>query len=82
MDAPANKKTIRLDQLLKLRGAASTGGHAKAMVQNGQVKVNGEVDTRRGRKLCVGDVVETRGQKITVDAALLAGNDDAADPDA
>ena len=61
-----------LDQLLKLRGAADSGGQAKAMVQAGEVKVNGEVDTRRGRKLQVGDVVEARGRKLTVDASLIA----------
>ena len=68
------KRTIRLDQLLKLRGAADSGGHAKAMVQAGLVKVNGEVDKRRGRKLQAGDVVEVRGTSIAVDEALLAGD--------
>ena len=67
-----DKKTIRLDQLLKLRGAADSGGQAKAMVQAGEVKVNGEVDTRRGRKLQVGDIVEARGKKLTVDASLVS----------
>ncbi len=73
MDA-TEKKTIRLDQLLKLQGAASTGGQAKTMVQGGEVKVNGEVDKRRGRKLQIGDVVEAGGKTITVDEALLAGD--------
>ena len=73
MDA-SEKKTIRLDQLLKLQGAASTGGQAKTMVQAGEVKVNGEVDKRRGRKLQAGDVVEVGGQEILVDEALLRGD--------
>ena len=68
-------KTIRLDQLLKLRRLATSGGHAKSMVQAGQVKVNGVVEERRGRKLRAGDVVELRGGSITVDDALLAQGD-------
>jgi ribosome-associated protein len=68
-------KTIRLDQLLKLRRLATSGGHAKSMVQAGQVKVNGVVEERRGRKLRAGDVVELRSGSITVDDALLAQGD-------
>ncbi len=48
---------IRLDQFLKLIGATDTGGHAKALIQSGEVRVNGDVETRRGRKLIAGDVV-------------------------
>jgi ribosome-associated protein len=70
----ADDPSIRLDQLLKLRGAAESGGQAKAMVQGGMVKVNGEVETRRGKKLRLGDKVEARGQTMVVDAALLAGD--------
>jgi ribosome-associated protein len=69
-------KTIRLDQLLKLRRLATSGGHAKSMVQAGQVKVNGVVEERRGRKLRAGDVIELRSESITVDDALLAQGDD------
>ncbi len=68
-------KTIRLDQLLKLRRLATSGGHAKSMVQAGQVKVNGVVEERRGRKLRAGDVVELRSASVTVDDALLAQGD-------
>ncbi len=63
--------TIRLDQLLKLVGVTDSGGQAKAMVQGGQVKVNGEVETRRGRKLRVGDTVEAAGKSVVVEASLL-----------
>ncbi|MFA5507432.1 MAG: RNA-binding S4 domain-containing protein [Vulcanimicrobiota bacterium] len=48
---------IRLDQFLKLAGLVGTGGEAKALIQDGAVTVNGEVETRRGRKLQAGDVV-------------------------
>lgn len=46
---------IRLDNLLKFAGAAETGGHAKVMIQGGQVTVNGEVCTMRGKKMREGD---------------------------
>lgn len=50
---------IKLDNLLKLAGAFQTGGQAKLMVQNGAVKLNGEICTMRNKKIRSGDVVET-----------------------
>lgn len=49
---------IRLDALLKLGGAVDTGGRAKFAIQNGEVKVNGEVCTMRGKKMRPGDKAE------------------------
>ncbi|MBA9085910.1 ribosome-associated protein [Fontibacillus solani] len=49
---------IKLDQFLKLADCVSTGGMAKALLQEGDVKVNGEVEERRGRKLYPNDIVE------------------------
>ena len=49
---------LRLGQAVKLSGYAENGGLAKAMIQDGIVTVNGEVDTRRGRQLKSGDVIE------------------------
>ena len=49
---------IRLDQFLKFRGITATGGQAKLRIQGGEVRVNGVVETRRGRRLRVGDVVQ------------------------
>ena len=49
---------IRLDAALKLAGFVSTVGHAKMVIQNGEVKVNGEICTMRGKKLHKGDTVE------------------------
>lgn len=49
---------IRLGQFLKLVGLAETGGHARALLEDDAVTVNGEPETRRGRQLRVGDVVE------------------------
>jgi ribosome-associated protein len=62
---------IRLADLLKVSGLVDSGGQAKALVQGGGVKVNGEVDTRRGRKLHVGDRVSVGGKTLVVDDALL-----------
>lgn len=49
---------IRLDDLLKNVSVVNTGGHAKIVIQNGDVKVNNEVCTMRGKKLRSGDFVE------------------------
>lgn len=57
---------IRLDNLLKITGEVMTGGHAKIIIQNGEVKVNGEVCTMRGKKLRPGDKVEYNGQEYEV----------------
>ena len=59
---------IKLDALLKYASLAETGGEAKQMVQAGEVKVNGEVCTMRGKKLHPGDVVEAAGQTVQVTA--------------
>ena len=53
---------IKLGQSLKLAHLVENGAEAKEVVQSGLVKVNGEVDTRRGRKLVAGDEVEYRGE--------------------
>lgn len=58
---PISTATIRLGQFLKIAGLVETGGEAKIRVQNGEVRVNGEVDTRRGRQLVVGDIVTMAG---------------------
>lgn len=58
---------IKLDQFLKWVGAADTGGQAKIIIQEGLVQVNGEAETRRGRKLRKGDRVEFNDQSWSVD---------------
>ena len=57
---------IKLDQFLKLLGIASTGGQAKHMILDGAVKVNGTLETRRGRKLVTGDKVTVENQTFEV----------------
>ena len=57
---------IKLQDLLKFANAVSTGGEAKIVIQEGEVKVDGEVCTMRGKKIRPGDVVEMDGQQYTV----------------
>ncbi|WP_110941141.1 RNA-binding S4 domain-containing protein [Geosporobacter subterraneus] len=57
---------IKLDSLLKLADFAQTGGHAKIMIQDGLIKVNGNVEYQRGKKIKPGDQVSVEGQVITV----------------
>ena len=57
---------IKLDSLLKLAGLVETGGEAKLLIQNGQVEVNGEVCTMRGKKLRAGDSVTLDGRTMAI----------------
>ena len=56
--------TIELAKLLKFSGLAESGGQAKQMIVSGVVRVNGEVETRKGRKLHPGDVVRCGGETV------------------
>jgi len=58
---------IKLDQFLKFVGVVQTGGEAKLLIQDGMVKVNGSIETRRGRKLVVGDRVSVLGESYQVE---------------
>ncbi len=58
---------LRLDHYLKSRGISETGGQAKMMIQNGEVKLNGQVETRRRKKLVAGDVVEVNREKYVIE---------------
>ncbi len=57
---------IKLQDLLKLGGAVDTGGMAKNVIQGGEVKVNGEICTMRGKKMRDGDVAEFNGVVLIV----------------
>ena len=61
-----NTEFIKLDQLLKWANFTGSGVEAKMFIQNGEVKVNGVVETRRGKKIYDGDVVEFAGEKVVV----------------
>jgi len=58
---------IELIKLLKLLHIAQSGGHAKIMVEDGDVQLNGEVEYRKRAKLRPGDVVETSGKQIAIE---------------
>lgn len=62
----ADRPTIRLDHFLQQVGAAMTGGHAKLMIQAGEITVDGEIETRRRRKLTDGRVVGCGGGEYPV----------------
>lgn len=57
---------IKLGQALKAAHLVDMGSDAKEIIQNGEVFVNGEVDTRRGKKLVAGDIVEYNGETIEI----------------
>jgi ribosome-associated protein len=65
-DVAIAETMIRLGQLLKLSGLAESGAEARALVQEGLVQVNGEVETRRGRQLHRGDLVTVDGERVRV----------------
>lgn len=67
-DVPIRDDMIRLGQFLKLAGLAESGTHARDLVADGEVSVNGEAETRRGRQL-------VRGDRVTV--ALPEGDETA-----
>ena len=58
---------IKLGQAMKLAGLIDSGLEAKIVIQNGEVKVNGEVDTRRGKKLVPGDIFEYEVNRVKVE---------------
>lgn len=58
---------IKLGQLLKLAGLVDSGVEAKIVIGDGLVKVNGEVDMRRGKKVVAGDIVSYNGEEIKVE---------------
>jgi ribosome-associated protein len=58
---------IKLDQFIKWCGVSSSGVEAKYIVKEGNVKVNGNVETQRGKKLKGGDIVEINGVSYQID---------------
>ena len=66
MQIHLREEFIKLGQALKAADLVEDGVEAKIVIQNGEVFVNGEVDTRRGRKLYDGDIVEYNGETIEI----------------
>ena len=65
-DVEIRGDTIRLGQVLKLAGIAGSGGEAGALVEDGRVTVNGEVERRRGRQLRPGDEVAVDAEALRI----------------
>ena len=64
------KEPVELYKILKFEGLVSTGGEAKLLIGDGQVTVNGEVETRRRRKMVDGDVIEFQGETFQLQLVL------------
>ncbi|MFC9351069.1 RNA-binding S4 domain-containing protein [Arthrobacter sp. NPDC056691] len=67
-EIPIRDTMIRLGQLLKLANLVEDGVEATELIKNGLVKVNGEIDDRRGRQLHNGDTVTVNGQTVRISA--------------
>ena len=76
VDVAIRDDTIKLGQFIKLANLVDTGGAAKEAIAAGEVTVNGEADTRRGRTLHVGDVVTVGGASARVAAPGSDDDDD------
>ena len=68
-DITITTEFIKLQDLLKLANLVGTGGEAKIVIQEGEVSVNGEVCTMRGKKIRPGDMVAYDGEELTVSYA-------------
>jgi ribosome-associated protein len=66
--ARIKKEPIELYKLLKLENMVASGGEAKFVVAEGRVRVNGEVETRKRKKIVFGDIIEFEGEKFLVAA--------------
>ena len=64
MDVPIDSEPIRIGQFLKLAGLAEDGGHARELLESGDVLLNGRPENRRGAQLKAGDVVAIAGNRV------------------
>lgn len=67
-ESQTNQDSIALDMFLKLANVTASGGAAKHLIQSGAVLVNNVVETRRGKKLHPGDVVEVNGEQFIIES--------------
>ncbi len=65
-----SKEPVELYKILKFEGIVSSGGRAKSVIAEGQVLVNGEIETRKRRKIVAGDIVEFEGDKFQIQLNL------------
>jgi ribosome-associated protein len=66
MEYKINTEFIELTKLLKLLNIAMTGGHAKIMIENGEIIRNGEIETRKRAKIRPGDILQINDLKISI----------------
>jgi ribosome-associated protein len=64
--AVISSEPVELYKILKFEGLVDSGGEAKSVIENGQVLVNGEVETRKRKKIVSGDTIEYMNEKIRV----------------
>ena len=69
MEVPLRDEMIRLGQLLKLAGVVEDGAQARTLIEDGAVRVDGEVDRRRGRQVRPGSIVQVGETQIHVTSA-------------
>lgn len=69
-DVLVNRAPVELFKILKFEGLAGSGAEAKAVIAEGQVSVNGHVETQKRKKIVAGDVIEFGGQTLRVVAAI------------
>ena len=60
------KEPVELYKILKFEGLVGSGGEAKSVVENGMVQVNGEVETRKHKKIVSGDLVQFMGEEMRI----------------
>lgn len=65
-DVEINKEPVELYKILKFEGMTSSGGEAKLVIEQGLVKVNGKVETRKRKKIVSGDIIEFNHDKIHI----------------
>ena len=65
-DVIVNRTPVELFKILKFEGLAGSGAEAKAVIAEGQVSVNGQVETQKRKKIVAGDVIEFAGQTLRV----------------
>jgi ribosome-associated protein len=65
-DVEITKEPVELYKILKFEGIVSSGGAAKAVIDHGQVMVNGKVETRRRKKILSGDIIEYMNEKLKI----------------
>ena len=69
-DVILRKEPVELHKILKFEGMVSSGGVAKLAIESGDVLVNGEVETRKRKKIVSGDIIEFNGEQLRLVAAV------------